>query len=270
MEYILLLVIILSVALADSAALFKPFDKWARNYIGEYIFCLLDEGELPSLGGESTVSECNANFDNYTFGEGRPPRSGGSDSDSDSGGSSDQGSRDRLRRSRNTGGDNADGAAGRMGRNRRSAMNLGAGFDNGAGSGRGSPVDVTGQYASSRSNNRTSFGRSYRYEVTPRGVAYIGITGYLAQEQEKIKRREEKVRSVGRASETASGFARGKGRNVTSELKPPPDKAPEIGEVDWSFGEMFRMLLIIVIIIALVLFVGSQVMQISKSMEKGE
>lgn len=270
-EYILLIVIVLSVALAVSAALFKPFDKWARNYIGEYIYCLLDEGELPSLTGEGTVSECNASFESFTFGGGRPPRSGDGGGEGSGSSSSEQGSRDRLRRARSSGDDGSMSGAPRSSRNRRSAMNLGEGFDNGAGSGRGTPTDVTGQFANNRSNNRASFGRSYRYETTPRGPAYVGITGYIEQEQEKIRRREERVRSVGKAGgETASGYARGKNRLAPTEVKSARDREPDFPDADWSFGDMFRMLLIIVIIIALALFVGSQVVQISKSMEKGE
>lgn len=270
-EYILLIVIILSVALAVSAALFKPFDKWAKNYIGEYIYCLLDEGELPSLGGEGESSECSSNFENYSFSDGRPPKEGSGSSGSESeGSSSERGGRDRLRRGRNASSDSSSGGSSMGSRNRRSAMNLGAGFDNGNGTNRGQPVDVTNQYATNRNNSRMNSGRTSRYEITPRGSAYVGITGYIAQEQEKLKRREERVRAVGSVSETSQGFARGKARLQPTEIKPNKPKDVEFGDVEWSFGDMFRMILIIAIIIALVLFVGSQVMQISKSMEKGE
>lgn len=268
-EYILLIVIILSVALAVSSALFKPFEKWARNYIGEYIYCLLDEAELPTLGGDGTVSECSSQFESYSFAEGRPPKSGGGGSeDGDSSSSSDKGSRDRLRRARNNSGDTAGGGPSSS-RGRRSAMNLGEGFDNGAGQGRNRPTDVSGQFANNK-NSRTSFGRSYSYEVRPQGSRYVGITGYLAQEAEKIKKRDEKVRSVGKVAETARGYSRGRGRLPTSEVKTQKAKDVDFGNVDWSYGDMFRMILIIAIIIVLVLFVGGQIMQISKSMEKGE
>jgi hypothetical protein len=268
-EYILLIVIVISLALAVSAALFKPFDKWAKNYIGEYIYCLLDESELPSLGGEGSVSECQSEFAEYTFASGRPPRNADGDSD---GSSADRdaasGGRSRLNRA-SAAGDSSGAGGNSIGRNRRSVMNLGSGFDNGNAAAGSKQTDLTGQFAGSK-NNRGSFISRRRTEINPKSAAYVGITGYIEQEQEKIKKREEKVRSVGKASEIAGGFSRGKSRLVTSEIK--QEKRPDINlsDGDWSFGDMFRMLFIIVIIIALVLFVASQVMQISKAMEKAE
>jgi len=265
-EYILLIVIVISVALAVSATFFKPFNEWASNYVGDYIFCLLDQAELPALGGEETVSECDKGFENFTFGSGRPPKDGGGAGDGDGGGDDNRGARSRLNRANNAGDTGGGGASGR----RRSRMNLGAGFDGGAGAAGRKISDVSDQFGSRRSARSSGGFGSRRTEISARASRYVGITGYLAQERERVARREEKIRTVGRTADMPSSFARGKNKMQEVSLSSKRRADYDITSGDWSFGEMFRMLLIIVIIIALVLFVGSQVMQISKSMEKGE
>src|SRR5262245_45898196 len=72
-EYILLVVVIITMALAIGARLFKPFNEWANHYIGDYVVCLLDYGELPSLGGAEAFSdgECDKKFEPFTVAGGR-------------------------------------------------------------------------------------------------------------------------------------------------------------------------------------------------------
>lgn len=252
-EYILLIVIIIAIALAISARLFKPFNEWAKNYIGDYIYCLLDEGELPSLGGEDTIEECDKGFDAFTVGAGRPP------SENSDGGS---GSGVRSRSGRAGAGDVV--SAQRRGR-RGSA--LGEGFDNGS-AGKNNVIDLGAAGSSSRRANRfyTNYGSG---SMGPQKVVqYYGLTGMMAREAERIKNREEKITTIAR-TETQQGFSRGKAKRIPVELqKSRGNRDSDFGNASMPWGEWLRSLLIIVIIIVLVLFIAGQMMQISKSMEK--
>lgn len=261
-EYILVLVVVIAVALAVSAAFFKPFNEWARNYMGDYIYCLLDEGELPSLGGEEAISDCEKGFEDFTFGGGRPARANAGSGDDD-----EKGSRNRLNQA-NGGNGGGGGVRGRA-RGRRAASNIGEGFDSGAQNAKGKSSDVTSNFSRRIViRNQRAGGGGTSITGRNRTEAYVGITGYIAQEQERIKRREAKIRSVGKSTGDAGSFARGGVKTVPYDFNPRKPAEFDITSGDWSFGEWLRILLILVIIIALVLFVGGQVAQISKSMEK--
>lgn len=265
-EYILLIVIVISLALAVSNAFFKPFNEWARNYIGDYIFCLLDEGELPSLGGADSVSECSEKFEAFTFGGGRPAKSGG-DGSGNAESTDDKGSRDRLKKA----GAGSDGPSdgGSSNRSRRASNNLGEGFD-GGGSGAGKISDVTSQFGGRSTSSRARFGQTSVDAGMSRAAEYNGVSGFIEREQERLKKREDKVSSIGRKSDLASGFVRSNKKLPEPMTVSKKKEDIDLTAGDWSFGEMFRILLILAIIIALLLFVAGQVMQISKSMEKGE
>ena len=45
------------------------------------------------------------------------------------------------------------------------------------------------------------------------------------------------------------------------------DKEIDLGVSDWSFGKIFRMALIIIVLLAIVWVIGSQVAQVSRNME---
>lgn len=253
-EYILLIVIIIAIALAISARLFKPFNEWAKNYIGDYIYCLLDEGELPGLGGPETVEECDKGFDAFTAAAGRPSSS----SKDNNNGSSKYGN-----------GSSRAGAGDVVSSQRRgrSGSSLGEGFDNGAGGG-SNVIDLGGAGPSSQRSNRfyTSYGSG------PSGpqkvVQSYGLSGLMAREAARIQKREENITTIAR-TETQQGFVRGKAKKFAIDLQKSRVKSDsDIGSLSVPWGEWLRSILIIVIIIVLVLFVAGQMMQISKSMEK--
>lgn len=253
-EYILLVVIILMMALAISARLFKPFNEWAKNYIGDYVYCLLDEGELPGLGGEESVEECDKGFDAWTVANGRPASengNNGSNSGRYNGSSGRAGAGDIVSAQR---------------RGRRGSA-LGEGFDNGGG-GRNNVIDLGSAGSNSQRTNRfyTSYGSG------PSGpqkvVQSYGLTGLMAREAARIQKREEKITTIARA-DTPQGFVKGRNKKFPIEVQKSRGPADsDFGNTSFQWGEWLRSLLIIVIIIVLVLFVAGQMMQISKSMEK--
>lgn len=260
-EYILLIVVVISLALAVSAQFFKPFNEWARNYIGDYITCLLDQGELPSLGGGESVSDCDKDFQNASFGSGRPPK-GGSGSGDDS---EEKGGRGRLGKTAGGSGSSGSGSSSLI-RSRRSS-NIGAGFDGDAGSRSSKITNVSDQMGLNRKIVNSGRGGSSVISSDPRAIKANGFTGMLAQEQERIKKREQKV-TVARSSDRSVAFVRGKTKIMAVEPRKSRKGDFDITAGDWSLGGIVRIAFIIAIIIALVLFVGGQMMQISKSMEK--
>ena len=64
-------------------------------------------------------------------------------------------------------------------------------------------------------------------------------------------------------------MADGNGKNKRLILTPPEKKQDSKEEgFEWNFGQYLKFALILAIIIAIVLFIGGQILQISKSMEK--
>src|SRR5690606_26152309 len=85
---ILLLTIVVLVGLGTLAQFNRSFADYLNTYFGAYLECLLEAGELPSLGYEGG-SYCDSEYQPFTLAEGRPPTnlSGGSTSTPTSSGS---------------------------------------------------------------------------------------------------------------------------------------------------------------------------------------
>ncbi len=259
-EYILLVVVVITMAFAIGTRLFKPFNEWANHYIGHYVECLLDYGEVPSLGGSETISDCDISHQPFTIVGGRSPKTDASKSNAanqnrgGSGGNGRSGSGNVAYR--NSGG--------------RSRSAIGSGFD---GAGKASNViqlkTADASLSANGRNTNYNFPNSTSRSRSASSVAtYKGFAGLVNREQEKIKKREEKVRSVSRG-EGASGIGSTKKNTFPVEFKERKQKEPDLAVGDWSIGNLVRTLLIIVIVIALALFLAGQLAQISKSMEKG-
>ncbi len=97
-EYVLLAIIVVSLVIGIGKV-FKVIDDGFNQYMGGYIACLMEYGELPSLGvreadlkkhTSSTGKKCDAEFGSFSFAEGRPPTGGGGSSGSSGSGSSNQ------------------------------------------------------------------------------------------------------------------------------------------------------------------------------------
>lgn len=254
LEYILLIVVIIGMALAIGLRLFKPFSEWAGHYIGGYIECLLDEGELPSLGGAETITGCEGNFEGFTLAGGRPPKNNQNSRNNQD----EQASSDNRARQNNSGVTTPGG--------RRGGARVGAGFD---GPKNTRSFEVAPAGGAGDASRRVSYDGGSAGGPTRRPIEsqYSGVTGILEQEREKIKKREEKLQRIGRSDAGGAGGTRTK-KTMPVEVKKSSQKPPDFEMDDWSFGASLRTLFIIVIIIALVLFLAGQVAQINKSLEK--
>ncbi len=70
-EYILVLTVVVSMVLGGLYQLNDAFRVWADSYFGDYLACLLESGELPSLGGAGG-SECTQLYKEFSLADGRP------------------------------------------------------------------------------------------------------------------------------------------------------------------------------------------------------
>ena len=57
-EYILLIAIGVVLILGLASVVYKPFGEWTKTYMTTYLECLLDVGELPSLGASGDTPVC--------------------------------------------------------------------------------------------------------------------------------------------------------------------------------------------------------------------
>jgi hypothetical protein len=258
-EYLLLLVVTVALVLALASAYFRPMNQFLQNYVGEYIECLIDYGELPGLGySESEVEqECNRSFEAFSLARGRPRTPGESSS-----------SRRDLA-GRGTGAERADGAS----RSGSRVTNL----NSSGGSGRTAGVDSVSIQGKQReipveNLDETSYLQVRRTSSSSgsgggvggaRTIQAEGFAGVLAAEREKAKRRGQRFRTVASAGDSPSPAAK---KFVVTPPKPKEASAQQ--GIDLGLGGIFRLALILAIIVAIIFFIAGQALQITKSMEK--
>jgi hypothetical protein len=291
-EYILLLIISVALVLALSALYVKPMNNWIKFYLGDYYRCLLQTGELPLLGGQSeNESVCKV----YLSSAQQAIASGASGS----GGSGGNGPGGKGANGKGANGKNGSGGPGGDGSDGSDGSD-GGGNDGGGGSDSIGTAGGRGRGASRRMSNASSRrtdeapttgvgegGDSKRRSAGKGGdsgknffkggnnaqqVIYISRGGvkqtYSVERlsvRDKKKAKSEQNRSRVIASSGSVGDAE---RKVMVIKEKPKVEVVEEKKNSFSFGNIMRIAMMIIIIGALVLFIGGQALQISKSWEK--
>lgn len=260
-EYVLLLLVTIALVLAMANAIYRPFGDWMKDYMGAYLQCLLDVGELPNLSAVGGEGLCDEDFKPFTIAGGRPP--GGQPGSNRGDGQRPQESQSNSNRD-SSGGGSVASAGSRNGGARRPDFNYRQRGADGA-------TSLEEQRVVAEAPGATRYFRVVNVDpsgsnVYGRGkrIKAKGVAGLLAREREKLKKRQERVRKVAQIEE--GGVLRKAKKHVVTPPKPKPTVDVEIEP--WSFGKLFRTFIIIALIVAIVLFIGGQAMQISKSMEK--
>lgn len=258
-EYILLLIITVALILALMTQFFKPLQSFISSYLGDYTACLLQTGELPSLGDDDSKSAlsdqgCNTQFAPASLENGRPPKgsanTNANNSDakkkSSSEGSSGNGSGGT---SASTGGGHYYGP-GRV-RGNRSGDSSGASkkvveiaLDNG-GAGGFFHSNVAGSAA-------------YRQQ---RSMS-IPLSGLTEAEKKKLAKKPPPSTRIIASDGVGNPPKKLTVKKPEKKAEAPPEDEP------FTIGNFMRMLFIIAIILAIVIFVGGQVLQMSKSYDK--
>jgi hypothetical protein len=229
--------------------------------MGQYLECLLDVGELPSMGGEGASGECNSKFSSFSVAQGRTPLSqSGRDRNS-----SDEGSGNRPH-SRSDSGSSENGAGGGR-RGNRGDRNQG--FPVGARGG----SDSLGQNSSNviEVAEKASESQFYRLKSSRGNPISVAAPPGLAGPNQSYIVNRAKNASGGEAPSTLQLNEEistdKKGKKLV--IKPPERKmASDSNDQPWSFSDYLKYGLIFLIVVALLLFLGGQMLQISKSMEK--
>jgi hypothetical protein len=230
--------------------------------MGPYLTCLLDVGELPNLGGGEVSGECTV--ENFELGANRAGVAGSGSRGSSSGGQSGSKneSKDSLGDTESAKSKDKDNSRGGFaGRSNRPSEVASRGGD-GPRTGEKVVQEVPEELAQSRyfklARSTAAAGSGGRR----RFIASQGIAGVIALEKEKLERRQGRIRTL-----AAANAEKSKSKKLV--IKPQERKVAEASsEEGWSFGQFFRIVLIVMMIVAIVLFIGGQVFQISKGMDK--
>lgn len=291
-EYLLLLIVIVSILLSFKG-LFTGAEKFMYKYMGDYVSCLMEYGELPALGvsnsdlknqsGSGGGKVCDSKFDGFTIENGRQAKTNPSNSSSSSSNRSDaskQNSKNSSQPSDSKSSSSSDGqSAGSGGSGRRSSpYTSGKIARSGAGAristGDGAKAfneddkvkvleDTSAQGRGDGSNESTYGSTRIRYEK----VRYKAIAGNeLANLNDKLSRQRTPSTKTLKTIDYESGF--GPRKNT---INPPERKiaaAVEQKDESYSFGNFLKWLIIIGIGISIFLFFGSQVMSFLNSQEK--
>jgi hypothetical protein len=265
----LVLVIIVVIALS----LLYQFNATFKNYAGMlfdgYYRCLMETGELPGSG-----TQCAAEFGNFDmksgkqlvnenagFGKGGGWGSGdGSGSDKESGKDGDRGK----------GGEKTGG--------KRGGRNAVTGYGGSGGrTGRFKTAPV-GKLASTAGEVGSSSSESAGQNMTPvRSVGYVNnrrrsralSMSYFVTGDAEQKRTEARPASASMAVSNNEGSALRPSKRVYTPPRAPAEASDTGNEGGFTFGKLIRTLIIVILIVAIVVFFGGQLMQISRSGEKG-
>ena len=254
-EYVLILVVTVGIALTISIQVFKPLQFFLKDFMGTYVQCLLDTGELPALGGTNRIKDddCTAKWSKARQASGLSPNSSNSSEEGDKGSKTkEEGASD---------GSNAGFYAGSKSRSspffrpaqRSSSADSEAGKKSVVIAVNGSESDkffrgpVTSQIGGSSGKRKTT----------------VNLSDMSDDERKKIKKTEPKSPRIIASGEN---FSKPKQKFVVNPPKPKP--IIEVEDKPFEIGYYFKILLIACIIIVLVLLIGGQALRLSKSWEK--
>ena len=255
MEYILLLVITVSLVLSLTNQFFKPFGKFINNYMGDYISCLLETGEYPSTGTSSTKSECDVKFDPASFGNGRPAIAGAGSNPNDPEG-------------RKAGKDRESGSAGGQGGYAGSAGSRASNLSgpppslpSGDKSGGTKVVEISIGTTEEAGFNKAGSGRNFDSQGQRRAGGVISYS-LSSGEQKKV---EDEKKAASRV--IASDLPGRSPKKLFLKAQIKADAIAEDKSEEWNIGDYFRFLLIAAIIILLIAVIGGQAARLTKSWE---
>lgn len=272
-EYLLILVVSAGIILGVVYQFNTAFQSFAKNYFGEYLSCLLETGELPALGdNEGTFKDgCDANFESFSLANGRPSTKKSSNKNS------------YLNKNSNQGNNGARSAES----NKSTSSNKFRPNTQQSGK-KSSSLTARNQL---KINNRRGIKASTKAEVIilkEEGLNELNSIGNVAGQKKFKTKSKLKNRTRDSGEEYIIRYIyitdkKDSNSNIVSTRKDIKNKgsqenlaqlpikrgtaAQEKEEKDFSFGSFLKYILIAGIIIAIVIFVGGQLLQISKSME---
>lgn len=252
-EYILLLIVAVAIILGGLYQLNSAFKGWATNYFGNYVACLLETGDLPTISGSPGDSGvCAQFFKPFTLAEGFALKSKSGDGNS---------ARNIAPSARGSGGNRLSGGGG-------STMGESHAFRGGSGGARPTSGNKGGasKQASVYTGNTAVSSDGGGYTSGPRRVGELKtrLDNHFAFDD---GREREGGRRVGTIASRSVEY--GQGAKVVpfhQQIKRKPASEDD-SSTNFTVSNLLRILFIAAIVIALVMFLGGQALQIGKSME---
>jgi hypothetical protein len=253
-EYVLMLVVTVAIVMGLMSQFYKPFGEWTKFWLGDYVNCLLDRGDLPALMSSSGTDQCIDAERNFAAGKG-PSASG-------LGGSGQTGRNSSRNSSTNAdaSGSGSSGFAGSSSRGGGSAGSDGPTTDTKKTKIAAADALPESQFYKINQGASTATGQGRR-------IGQMSISNLVSFEQEKLKRRESRIFKITSLDAQESGGRSNKVLRIDTKQRNSDRNEVEIEA--WSFGKIFRLLLILIIIVFTIFFLFIQGVRIAKSLEKG-
>jgi hypothetical protein len=277
-EYILLLVISVVLVTGLMLQFSKPLQFFIKDYMGNYVQCLLDTGELPDLNsGRSQIRDtsCLPSWDkataNAVAGNGADPNYFKRVGDGRSGTGKSRPSELSNRSSSNDKGSGSKASSGE-------AVIAGSGPNAGSASRNGRSnfnptIRQTGADGNSGQNDKvTLVGLSgTESKFFTRNIASAAVTNRktIIEMSSLSENEKKKIQSQNRSSTKIIALDSNQSLNKKILIKPQDEKIKALPEEKgMTFGNYLRIIFIICIIILLVILLGGQALQISKGWQK--
>lgn len=275
LEYVLLAVGIIIILVGLLGRFFKPMGNFASGPVKDYLECILERGELPALGGNPSA-ECTLEGPRTAGdGSGGSGRGGGKGSDLSKGDGGNKSDKDSKKSgedggsagggsSANSGGGGRNGGSSRMfSKPRPNSISEGSSSRKIANSDR----DDDGEGDVQLQGNLQIRGSQGRV----RRIAAKGYAGVLAQEVEKAKKKENKVRILGKITkkDIEQGLEGEKKRLLVKNTL-HTKKADEQQTEEMNIGKFIRVILIILLVLGFLIFIGMQLNKLSKEWDSNK
>jgi hypothetical protein len=253
-EYVLILVVTVTILLALISQVFSPMKVFLQSYMGDYVQCLLETGELPALNGESRIQDadsCESKFKPGSLKDGRPRMAG----------EGEPGSEDKEKNGGGSGGGGGGTYAGSSSRRNSAFSNTTGSRSAEVGSADPKVVEIS-IGATEEAGFRKGSGRSSFSRQTRKSYGQVITYSLSADDQEKLEK-EAKTPSRIIASDLSLTPQKKMIVKAPAASKFKDSEDPQIG-----IGDYLRYFLIAAIIVILLVLLGGQAARLSKSWEK--
>lgn len=265
-EYVLLLVVVISMIMGGIYQFNDAFRVWANNYFGNYLVCLLETGELPLISGSGGHnSECQEEFKKFNIADGKNSKGGQSIGQGPS-----DGREPKQQRSGATDGQSSSGsysvARSSSPASSSSLSSNGSQFDRDRALQQAmnrSALKSKSPYTGSTEISSGALVRGVGYDG-PNGVAMGTLDGRFFIKRDPSAASKSGPKKVSRVQVDAKRTPRQK---IFVKKKPAAVAQTADANVEMSFGDYFRYLVIAAIIIMLVIVIGGQLSRLEKEME---
>lgn len=286
-EYLLLLVITISMILLAMTNLFRPMQKFMQDFMGTYVACLLSSGELPAIRSTNSLkdAEPKCNFSlvggNAQFNNGQGSGGGNSGTGSNNQNSANTSSNSSNNSKGKDGGGSAKGPsseansssgsnsyAGSAGRRTSSSSGFMRRSSDSSSGGDMAGEDGGKRYVNNldkNGNDRFFRGDRRGSNNSGRNGRGIALGGLTEEDQKKIER---KIQSSPRAIPKSNEEFSVPGKKTI--VKPPPPKqkiAAAEKEEGFTIGNFLKYIIIAVILLLILILGGGQAFEMSKSMD---